>query len=96
MDPEFSLFTTKSVLFDAVFIVGGAAGLENDDAALCFAREAYRHYKPIGASGNGSAVLDRAGVSGARPHPKAGPGADAHAGVVTGNGPRPLTTSSWR
>ena len=86
MDPEFSLFTTNSVLFDAVFVVGGAPGLESDDAALCFASEAFRHYKPVGASGNGSAVLDRAGVSGAKPHPKAEPVADPAAGVVIGNG----------
>ena len=86
IEPEFSLFTTKSVLFDAVFVVGGAAGLEDDDSALAFALEAFRHYKPIGASGNGSVVLDRAGVTGARPHPKAGPDADPSAGVVVGSG----------
>ena len=46
--------------------------------------EAFKHYKAIAATGAGGKILDAAGVTGAKPHPKAGPDADPAAGVVTG------------
>ena len=57
---DFSLLTASSVLFDAVYVPGGAASvatlLEERDA-LEFVTEAYRHCKPIGASGTGIDLL---------------------------------------
>jgi catalase len=84
---EFSLFTTSSVLFDAVYVPGGdaAAALATDPQAIEFLCDAFKHYKPIAATGDGGALLDAAGISGAKPHPKAGPDADPSAGVVRGS-----------
>jgi catalase len=60
-----SLLTVKSVLFDAVLIPGGADGVEtlgrNPDARD-FVDEAYKHFKPIGAMGEGVELLRAAGV----------------------------------
>ena len=84
--PEWSVFTTSSVLFDAVFVPGGpgAEELASDPMALDFVCEAFKHYKPVAATGAGELLLDAAGVTGAKPHPKAGPDADPAAGVVRG------------
>jgi catalase len=82
---EFSVTNTSSVLFDAVFVPGGdAATLVAEPQAVAFVAEAFRHYKPVAAMGAGENLLDAAGVTGARAHPQAGPGADPAAGVVRG------------
>jgi catalase len=63
---DFTLLTVGSVLFDAVFIPGGAAStnaLSHDAASVLFVREAYKHCKAIAASGTGLAVLEAAGVN---------------------------------
>ncbi|MFN7118172.1 MAG: DJ-1/PfpI family protein [Saprospiraceae bacterium] len=52
--------TTASVLYDAVFIPGGRASVEKmmqQGDALHFILEAYKHYKPIGATGEGVDML---------------------------------------
>ena len=62
---DFTLLTVGSVLFDAVFIPGGArstSALADDGAAVLFVREAYKHCKAIAASGTGLAVVEAAGV----------------------------------
>jgi len=62
---DFTLLTVGSVLFDAVFIPGGAAStsaLACDATAVLFVREAYKHCKAVAASGTGLAVLEAAGV----------------------------------
>ena len=62
---DFTLLTVGSVLFDAVFIPGGASStsaLAGDGAAVLFVREAYKHCKAIAASGTGLAVVEAAGV----------------------------------
>jgi catalase len=90
LSAEFTLFTSSSVLFDAVFVPGGEAGvamLEADPKAVDFLCEAFKHYKPIAATGAGARLLDAAGITGAKPHPKAGPDADPSAGVVRGSDP---------
>ena len=58
VDDTFFL-TSDSVLFDAVYAVGGKNFDEkfNNDA-LCFVKEAYKHYKPIGASFEGKKWLE--------------------------------------
>jgi catalase len=86
--PEFSVFTMSSVLFDAVFVPGGDAGaaaLAVDPQAIEFVCDAFKHYKAIAATGAGAALFEAAGITGAKPHPKAGPGADPSAGVVSGD-----------
>jgi len=55
-----SLLTASSVLFDAVFVVGGednSAALLKDPSAREFIAEAYKHAKAIGAAGSGVALL---------------------------------------
>ena len=57
---DFSLLTTSSVLFDAVYVPGGAASiaaLAADRDAMEFVTEAYRHCKPIGATSDGTDFL---------------------------------------
>jgi len=57
---DFSLLTTSSVLFDAVYVPGGAASvaaLAAERDAVEFATEAYRHCKPIGATTEGTDFL---------------------------------------
>ena len=57
---DFSFFTGSSVLFDAVYIPGGDASVEDlkkqDDAAE-FVNEAFKHCKAIAASGSGVGFL---------------------------------------
>jgi catalase len=63
---DFSLLTASSVLFDAVYVPGGAesaASLTLERDALEFVTEAYRHCKPIAATGEGVELLRAAGLS---------------------------------
>ncbi len=66
---DFSLPTVGSVLFDAVFVPGGAdsiAALMDDARSVLFVQESYKHCKAIGAAGEGtqfvSDCLTRAGL----------------------------------
>jgi len=62
---DWSLLTVGSVLFDAVFVPGGAKSTEAlgaDGAAILFVREAYKHCKAVGGSGTGLAMLRAAGI----------------------------------
>ena len=57
---DFSLLTASSVLFDAVYVPGGAAAIATLSAerdAVEFVTEAYRHCKPIAATGEGVDLL---------------------------------------
>jgi catalase len=81
-----SILTDSSVLYDAVYVPGGeaaVAALGNEPQAVGFLLDAFRHYKAIGATGAGAALLAAAGITGAKPHPQAGPDADPQSGVVT-------------
>ncbi len=76
---EQSLLTASSVLFDALYLPGGKDAVDALLAApdaVRFVREAYRHCKPIAASGDGERMLARA--------LEQPPGTPAGAGVVTG------------
>ena len=56
-----ALFTTASVLYDAVYVPGGtnsAATLEKDPDAVHFINEAYRHCKAIAADQDARQVLE--------------------------------------
>jgi catalase len=62
---DWSLLTVGSVLFDAVFVPGGAKSTEAlgaDGAAILFVREAYKHCKAVGGNGTGLAMLRSAGL----------------------------------
>jgi catalase len=56
---EQSLLTGSSVLFDAVYLPGGSgvAALADERDAIDWICEAYRHCKPIGATGSGVELL---------------------------------------
>jgi catalase len=60
--------TTASVLFDAVYVAGGAASVatrQQDANAVRFVNEAYRHCKSIAASAAGIELLKAAAYPGA-------------------------------
>jgi catalase len=60
-----TIVTTPSVVFDAVYVPGGARSIETlaqSGDALHFVAEAYKHAKPIAASGEGADLLQQAGV----------------------------------
>jgi catalase len=60
LDIDFSLLTTSSVLFDALYVPGGARSIETLAAerdAITFVTEAFRHCKPIAADGEGVELL---------------------------------------
>jgi catalase len=87
-----SLLTVKSVLFDAVLVAGGAGSVEtlggNPDARD-FVDEAYKHFKPIGALGEGIELLRVAGVGDEMLTPSDGRNGKAggRLGIVIGRGP---------
>jgi catalase len=59
---DHSMLTTSSVMFDAVFIPGGAksiAALMSDADALHFINEAFKHCKTIAASGEGCQLIEK-------------------------------------
>jgi catalase len=59
-DATRTFLTTASVLYDAVYVPGGARSLEtllSLEAARDFVRDSYRHAKPVGASNEGIALL---------------------------------------
>lgn len=69
---DYSLLTTSSVLFDAVYVPGGeesVAALTADADAIHFINEAYRHCKSICATGEGEKLLQASyvGASGSKP-----------------------------
>jgi catalase len=81
---DFSLLTTASVLFDAVYVAGGdqsAAALRRDAKALHFVNEAYKHCKAIAATGAGVDLLEASYLGTLK---GAGEAAGADAGVIAG------------
>jgi catalase len=76
-----SVLTMASVMYDGVFVPGGRESVQtlrlNGDA-VHFVAEAFKHGKPVGASGEGLRLLDAAGIS-------YGTGTDD--GVATGDDP---------
>ncbi|WP_344529975.1 catalase [Streptomyces albiaxialis] len=65
-----SLMTVASVLYDAVYVPGGpgpdAPSAQPNGAVLRFVRDAYRHGKPVAASGSGVAALEALEAPGLR------------------------------
>ena len=83
LDVEISLEAGPSVLYDAVVVPDGQAGvkaLSGDANALDFVRQQYRHCKPIMVIGAGAGLLQAAGV------PATLPGGAQDAGLVGTHG----------
>jgi len=59
-----SFLIATSVVYDAVYVAGGA-GLANEPDAIHFVNEAFRHCKAIGASGDGAAFVKNLTFAGA-------------------------------
>lgn len=77
---DHSLLTTSSVMFDALYIPGGARSIVHllgDADALHFVNETYKHCKTIAATGEGCELIDASYVG-------AGPDAPLAAGVLLG------------
>ncbi len=80
-----TFLTTASVLYDAVYVPGGAASIDALKAhgeALAFIHEAYKHFKPIAASGEGMDLLMQSDLKGIDLSQKNGKVSD-ELGVVT-------------
>ncbi len=79
---DHSLLTTSSVMFDALFVPGGAdsvATLLGKSGAVHFVHEAYWHFKTIGAFREGCDLTQAAGV---HSHYGDGDGDEIDSGVV--------------
>jgi catalase len=77
---DHTIATMPSVVFDGLFIPGGAksiAALSRSADAVHFVQELYRHCKPIAAQGEGMELLKRAQVPSSH---------DASNGVLVGGG----------
>jgi len=66
---DFALSSVGSVLFDAVYVPDGKnPPADPDPRALLFVSEAYKHFKAVGAGGNGAVLVAeaarRAGIQG--------------------------------
>lgn len=60
--PDKTLLNTPSAIYDAIFVVGGSetvSALSREDDAVRFVRDAYKHGKAIGASGNAAAFVSQ-------------------------------------
>ncbi len=53
-----AFFLATSVVYDAVYVVGGK-GLSAQPEAIHFVNEAYKHCKPIAASGDGAELISK-------------------------------------
>jgi catalase len=67
VEVEKSFVTTGSIMYDALFIPGGAesiAALEKQGDAIVFVNESFKHCKAIGAVGEGVNLLSKASLVG--------------------------------
>ncbi|MDR0530554.1 MAG: catalase [Oscillospiraceae bacterium] len=71
-EPCQTFATAASVLYDAVFVPGGAAALAQNAEAKLFVEEAYRHFKTIGLCGEAAQLLAEQPNPGADCCPSAG------------------------
>lgn len=74
---DYSLATVGSVMFDAVYIPGGARSVEalcKDAHAILFVKEAYKHGKCVAATNEGGMLITRAARSSVMSDVFKGPG----------------------
>ena len=64
LTPKFSILTTSSVLFDAVFVAGGEGATQwsQEEDAIEFVKDAYKHCKAVAATGEGIKLLEAAHI----------------------------------
>jgi catalase len=77
LDVEVTFETTPSVLYDALVVPGGHEAVQmlgNLGHALEFIKDQYRHCKPILALGEGTALVENAGVPTRLPNGESDPG----------------------
>jgi catalase len=77
LDVEVSLEAAPSVLFDAMVLPDGEAGvsaLVSEGQAIEFLKDQYRHCKPILVLGRGAALLEAAGIAEVLPGGEQDPG----------------------
>ena len=90
MQVDHTLLTVSSVLYDAVYVPGGehVTTLQQRSDAVEFVREAFRHCKPIGATGEGIELLQASDLGGVTyAEPRRGERVVADKGVVTSGTP---------
>jgi catalase len=61
-----SFHTASSAEADGLVVAGGA-GLATDPAVITYVQSAYRHFKPIGAWGDGADLLSASGITAGEP-----------------------------
>jgi catalase len=85
-----TFITAGSVLFDAVYVPGGKQSVEvlkMSGEAIHFVNEAFRHAKPIAATGEGMELLRASNIQGIQFGDPGAPGqVTSEKGVVTGAG----------
>ncbi|HMK48397.1 MAG TPA: catalase, partial [Methanocella sp.] len=90
-----SLLTAASVVYDGVYIPGGAKSVEklrSNSDALHFVSEAFKHCKPIAATGDGVGLLETAGIRGVALTGTGQKVETADKGVLTARGPKNLAS----
>ncbi len=92
LEPDKTLNTVASVLYDAVFVPGSAdsaAALEMEDDAVEFLNQAYKHCKAIGASSEADVLIQSTRFA----KDLSGADADVSNGVIIGQNADELTKS---
>jgi catalase len=85
---DVTMEAAPSVLFDAVVVPSGDLdGLAADGRTLEFLKDQYRHCKPMLVIGNGTVLLDKAGIPGTLPSGESDPGLVIGDGVDETIGP---------
>lgn len=90
---DFTYFTSKSTLFDSLFVPGGHDSVQTlmkMGDALQFINEAYKHCKPIGASGEGVDLLKCSFLPGVKLATRGDDQVVSDHGVVTAASPKIL------
>jgi catalase len=93
METDKSHVTTASVLYDAIFIAGGKKSVEammKQGDVIHFINEAYKHGKPIAASGEAVRLFRKATIPGANLAGDDDKQVVSHMGVVTASSPESL------
>ncbi len=87
IEAQMTFLTAASVMFDAVYVPGGQQSitvLKNEAQAIHFVEEAFKHYKPIAAAGEGVDLLAMANLKGvALANEKSPNGFSSEMGVIT-------------
>lgn len=94
VEVDHNYLTTASVVYDAIFVPGGQQSVEKlkmHGEAIQFVNEAFRHCKPVGASGEGVDLLLEADIAGVKlAGPKSRGELVTEDGVVTVRGARSM------